>query len=160
MSLIIFELENVLEPCWEPVLHCKKRIAVFPSPAGMSLTKLSLGIIKLFPARESFVSDIPVGNRKKPLTFLQCIIPILTFDDHQSCVCSVLRLSTLRIKGPEKEMGVASWMTDHYGIRAGIFKQSMGARNRIGIGLSYRPARLHRLVELIPWNRFLGSINV
>ncbi len=25
----------------------------------------------------------------------------------------------------------------------GIFKQSMGARNRAGIGFSYRPARLH-----------------
>ncbi len=36
---------------------------------------------------------------------------------------------------------------------AGIFKQSLGARNRVGIGLSYRPARLHRLAELIPWNR-------
>jgi hypothetical protein len=46
--------------------------------------------------------------------------------------------------------------------------QSMGARNQGGIGLSYpwnkeapyRPARLHRLAEFIPWNRFLGSINV
>jgi hypothetical protein len=36
----------------------------------------------------------------------------------------------------------------------------MGARNRPGIGLSYRPARLHRLAELIPWNRFQGFINV
>ncbi len=45
-------------------------------------------------------------------------------------------------------------------VRAGIFKHSMGARNRVGIGLSYRPARLHRLAELIPWNRILGSINV
>ncbi len=27
--------------------------------------------------------------------------------------------------------------------QAGIFKQSMGARNRVGIGLSYRPARIH-----------------
>jgi hypothetical protein len=44
--------------------------------------------------------------------------------------------------------------------RAGIFKQSLGARNRVGIGLLYRPARLHRLAEYIPWNRFLGSINV
>jgi hypothetical protein len=26
---------------------------------------------------------------------------------------------------------------------AGIFKQSTRARNRVGIGLSYRPARLH-----------------
>ena len=31
---------------------------------------------------------------------------------------------------------------------AGIFKQSMGARNRVGIGLSYRPARLEKLY----WN--------
>ncbi len=43
---------------------------------------------------------------------------------------------------------------------AGIFKQSMEARNRVGIGLSYRPARLHRLAELIPWNRFRGSLKV
>jgi hypothetical protein len=36
---------------------------------------------------------------------------------------------------------------------AGIFKQSMGARNRVGIRLSYRPARLHSLAEMVPWNR-------
>jgi hypothetical protein len=29
--------------------------------------------------------------------------------------------------------------------RVGIFKQSIGARNRVGIGLSYRPAMLHSL---------------
>jgi hypothetical protein len=34
------------------------------------------------------------------------------------------------------------------------------ARNRIGIGLSYPPARLHRLAEFIPWNRFQSSINI
>jgi hypothetical protein len=33
---------------------------------------------------------------------------------------------------------------------AGILEQSIGARNRVGIWLSYRPARLHRLAELIP----------
>ncbi len=36
----------------------------------------------------------------------------------------------------------------------GILKQALGTRNWVGIGLSYRPARLHRLAELIPWNRF------
>jgi hypothetical protein len=36
----------------------------------------------------------------------------------------------------------------------------MGARNRGGIGLSYRPARLHMLVEFIPWNQFRGPINI
>jgi hypothetical protein len=40
------------------------------------------------------------------------------------------------------------------------FLQSMGARNRVGIGLSYRPARQHSLAALVPWNRFLGSLTV
>ncbi len=38
---------------------------------------------------------------------------------------------------------------------AGICKQSMGARNRVEIGLSYRPAKLQKLAEWIPWSRFL-----
>jgi hypothetical protein len=33
-----------------------------------------------------------------------------------------------------------------------IFTQSMGARNRLRIGLSYRPTRLHSLMEWVPWN--------
>jgi hypothetical protein len=33
---------------------------------------------------------------------------------------------------------------------AGILEQSMGAKNQVAIGLSYRPARLHRLAESIP----------
>ncbi len=45
-------------------------------------------------------------------------------------------------------------------LRAGIFKKSMGARHRGGIGFSYRPARLHRLAEFIPWNQFRGPINI
>ncbi len=40
------------------------------------------------------------------------------------------------------------------------FLKSMEARNRGGIGLSYRPARLHRLAEFIPWNQFRGPINI
>jgi hypothetical protein len=34
--------------------------------------------------------------------------------------------------------------------RAGIVNQSMGARKGVGIGMSYRPARLHSLSELKP----------
>jgi hypothetical protein len=29
------------------IIHCKKELAIFPSPVGMSLTKLSLGGKKL-----------------------------------------------------------------------------------------------------------------
>jgi hypothetical protein len=40
----------------------------------MSLNKLSSpGIIKLFPARESLVSDIPAGDGKNDNLFSQCI---------------------------------------------------------------------------------------
>jgi hypothetical protein len=34
------------------------------------------------------------------------------------------------------------------------------ARNRVGIGLSYQPARLHRPAESIPWNQYLGFLKV
>jgi hypothetical protein len=36
----------------------------------------------------------------------------------------------------------------------------IGIGNREGIGLSYQPARLHKLAELIPCNRFLASLKV
>ncbi len=54
----------------------KKRLSIFPSPAGMSLTKLFLaGVIKLFPARESLISDIPAGDGKMDILFYSVAIP-------------------------------------------------------------------------------------
>ncbi len=52
--------------------------------------------------------------------------------------------------------GVSVWKR----LLAGILEQSMGAKNRAGRGLYYRPARLHRLAELIPWNRLQNSLIV
>ncbi len=47
----------------------------FPSPAEMSLTKLSLAeIIKLFPARESLVSDISAGDVKNYKLFYSVFV--------------------------------------------------------------------------------------
>jgi hypothetical protein len=40
-------------------------------------------------------------------------------------------------------------------ILAGILKQFMGARNRVGIGFSYRPTRP---AELIPLDQILGLL--
>ncbi len=52
-------------------IHCKKRFMSFPSPAGMSLTKLPLGrnnsvMTSLFPPRESLVvtSRLGTGNSR------------------------------------------------------------------------------------------------
>jgi hypothetical protein len=59
------------------ISHCKKGFPIFPFPAGMSLTKLSLDgnydvIYKLFLHRESLVSDIPAGEGNIEKLFLQC----------------------------------------------------------------------------------------
>jgi hypothetical protein len=62
--------ENLKEDQPLPATHClrrRKSFSIFPSPAGMSLTKLSLGrnnlfMTSLFPPRESLVSDIPAGG--------------------------------------------------------------------------------------------------
>jgi hypothetical protein len=42
------------------------------------------------------------------------------------------------------------------------FSNSLWARNRIGTGLSYQPARLHSLAESVSWNwnRFMGSFKI
>jgi hypothetical protein len=59
----------------------KKGFSIFPFPAGMSFTKLSLGgnndvIYKLFPPRESLVSDIPAGdgNIEKHFYSVGCMV--------------------------------------------------------------------------------------
>jgi hypothetical protein len=57
-------------------------------------------------------------------------------------------------------MNPTAQQEENYLPRAGIFKKSMGARHQVGIGLLYRLARLHRLAEFIPWNRFRGPIHV
>ncbi len=52
----------------------KKSFSIFPSPAGLSLTKLADNyvIYKLSPPRESLVSDIPAGDRNIEKLFLRC----------------------------------------------------------------------------------------
>ncbi len=61
---------------FSPFIHRKKSFSMFPSPARMSLTKLSLSgnndvIYKLISSRESLVSDIPAGDGNIEKHFLQ-----------------------------------------------------------------------------------------
>jgi hypothetical protein len=70
---------SILSGRWIRTLHRKKSFSIFPSPAMMSLTKLTLGgnndvIYKLFPPRESLVSDIPAGDGNIEKLFLGCIL--------------------------------------------------------------------------------------
>ncbi len=53
------------------VSHCKKELAIFPSPAGLSLTKLSLGGKKLNYSRPGRVWSVTsrLGTGKRPTLF-------------------------------------------------------------------------------------------
>jgi hypothetical protein len=64
--------------------HRKKSFEIFPSSAGMSVTKLSLGgnndvIYKLFPPMESLVNNIPAGDGNIEKLFLECTIKLSRF---------------------------------------------------------------------------------
>ncbi len=74
--------QNTYVPLWDRMegewLHSKKKFSIFMSPAGTTLTKLSLGgnydvIYKLFLPRESLVSDIPAGDGNIKKLFLRCM---------------------------------------------------------------------------------------
>ncbi len=57
-------------------LHCKKELAIFPSPAGMSLTKLSLGGKKLNYSRPGRVWSVTsrLGTGKRPTLFYSVVL--------------------------------------------------------------------------------------
>jgi hypothetical protein len=79
-----------------------------------------------------------------------------------SCVGGRVSDVDCQCRLPQKILKILITGAQHWAfikiICAGICKQYVGVRNRVGIGLSYRPARLHRLAELNPWNRFLDSL--
>ncbi len=61
----------------DPRPHHKKRFTSFPSPAGMSLTKLPLGrnnsvMTSLFPPRESLLVTSRLGTGNSKSYFLRC----------------------------------------------------------------------------------------
>jgi hypothetical protein len=58
-------------------MHCKKELAIFPSPAGMSLTKLSLGGKKLNYSRPGRVWSVTsrLGTGKRPTFFYSVVAP-------------------------------------------------------------------------------------
>ncbi len=63
------------------------------------------------------------------------------YEDSRARICRHLR-----------SLGIDSWF-----LQPSLCSLAESIRQK---ELSYRPARLHRLAESIPWNRFLGSLNV
>ncbi len=61
-----------LNNCPNQKPHCKKSLAIFSSPAGMSPIKLSMARNNYSPLGEISVSDIPAGDGKIAKNFLQC----------------------------------------------------------------------------------------
>jgi len=72
------------------LLHCKKKLQ--DSWIYFDQTFLGLGLGKLFPARESLVSDILAGDGNPVNLFLQCKSPIF-----QSCPLGVEQESLIHL---------------------------------------------------------------
>jgi hypothetical protein len=78
-SWVIIEwILTYFSSCCQPMVHRKKRFTSFPSPAGMSLTKLPLGrnnsdMTSLFPPRESLAVTSRLGTGNSRTFFLRCI---------------------------------------------------------------------------------------
>jgi hypothetical protein len=97
---------------------------------------------KFFPTRESLVSDILTGDAK---------IANLFYSVSERSKGDVVFVRVLLIL-----TGLADLLNEKILDCSGILEQSMWARKRVGIGMSYRPAGQH-----IGWrNRFLGSLKV
>jgi hypothetical protein len=70
------------------ILHCKIRLSIFPSPAGMPTPWP--GISKLFPTRDSLVSHIPSGDGKIDSLFLQCMTTLqIRLGQYQILMCGL-----------------------------------------------------------------------
>jgi hypothetical protein len=75
------QLPSVSSITHQPPLHRKKRFTSFPSPAGMSLTKLPLVrnnsvMTSLFPPRASLVVTSRVGTGNSRIFFLWCTLQV------------------------------------------------------------------------------------
>jgi hypothetical protein len=76
-------------------IHRKKSFTIFPSSAGMSVTKLSLGgkydvIYKLFPPSDSLVIDRSRLGTGISKLFLRCIYHPPSYDSHYKVLCHLV----------------------------------------------------------------------
>ncbi len=81
------------------------------------------------------VYTVYVYNGKRPISRAFFASPAVLAGKEKSA--ELIDIFNQRLPGPRAQLC------------AGIFKQSTGARNRVGIGLSYGPARQHSLAELV-----------
>jgi hypothetical protein len=85
---------NIVQP-----IHCKKRLSNFPSQPGCHLSNYPWpGIIKLFPVRESSVSEIQAGDRKIINIFLQCTLLLIIIHFIVSVGCLSIQFVLLLIR--------------------------------------------------------------
>ncbi len=74
-------------------IHCKKRLAIFLSPAGMPLTKLSLaGKNYIILSQGEFGYDIPAGEGKIAKLFFTVYHDWKLWELFSYRVCSILEI--------------------------------------------------------------------
>jgi hypothetical protein len=70
------------------IAHCKKELAVFPSPAGMSLIKLFLGGKNLLFSRPERVWSVTsrLGTGKWLTPFYSALLPAKAYEEHNMSI--------------------------------------------------------------------------
>ncbi len=91
-------LQYILYVILPKIVHCKKELAVFPSPAGMSQIKLFLGGNNLVFSRPERVWSVTsrLGTGKWLTLFLQCIYCAIAFPPAPLLCCFCLFLYLLK----------------------------------------------------------------
>jgi hypothetical protein len=113
-----------------------------PAIRSQKQVKSSIGL-SYRPASLSSLAGRGFGESvRQPYARVEFIPPVREFDYRDG----IFKLIHIRCPGKDSKESIPS----AYVACAGIFKQSMGARNQVGIGLLYRPAMLYRLAESIP----------
>ncbi len=127
---------------------------IFSSHPGCTVRDLSAfgGFFRWLPASKHMTNSIFFLFRRERWALFQCFLTVLPYSTPYWVtlhLCSLIKISKYSIWKHPSEYKLSDSQPS-----AGILEQSMEARNRVGIGLSYLPAMLHYTA----WrNWFLGS---
>jgi hypothetical protein len=126
-----------------------------------------LSIIQCWNFRTIPASSYSVKSevRQMKQCWINCIKKINNKTPPVMSDCQTMRASTKPSKNEEVFDALRFWISinKYEGLASSKdqcwnFRTIYGARNRLGIGLSYRPDRLHRLAESIPG--LLKNLNI
>jgi hypothetical protein len=125
---------------------------LFVSPVPQSSHRVAIAMLQLpFSGAHSIMMGkfsqpgVGVGARPSPFTISTITYKVVVYvPDERADTLPIFLLYSVACPVHEGGGGKITLLK--------FLNNLWGTGNRVGLGLSYWPARLHRLTELIPWN--------